>query len=311
MVLCEAMTMVPVLYHGTCEDSAANLVQNGWRPNAWSRGGNQGQRRYLYLTTGYEDALWFAEQNGCISVVEVHDVPIDHLIPDPEDATGDTVAAELAASQRHGLPAKLALVRPLPASHFRASRQSRFPLVNPNQIGASLYHGTSIPRAALIIAQDVLKGNEDAEGADFAGVSFTDQLVRAAGYALDATHHLATDFGASAVYGSQAGIATDPLPDQGAVLAMQSSAILRDFQVRSVSWQGHPPEERVIGDVAPLSRYLTRILLDPAAIHRWIVAFEANVAPSKPHAFEWVSDEINDYLVALRQLAQHPKLAKL
>ena len=107
------------LFHGTCDDSAANLIAKGWQPNLWNRGGNMGQPRYLYLTTGYKDALWFAEEKGCSVVVQVIDVPLDHLIPDPEDSTADTVEDELALAQRVGLPAKLALVKPLGPEHFQ------------------------------------------------------------------------------------------------------------------------------------------------------------------------------------------------
>jgi hypothetical protein len=114
-----AAQTIPILYHGTCEDSAVALLQHGWQPHRWTAGGNKGQSRYLYLSTGYEDALWFAQEKGCDVVIEVHDVPLDYLIPDPEDGTGETVAEELASSQRLGMPAKLALRHALPASHFR------------------------------------------------------------------------------------------------------------------------------------------------------------------------------------------------
>ena len=69
MRLIEGTGVAPVLYHGTCPDNAASLVQNGWTPRSGSQGGNMGQTRYLYLTTGREDALWFADQKGCDTVV--------------------------------------------------------------------------------------------------------------------------------------------------------------------------------------------------------------------------------------------------
>ena len=111
------MTVVPVLYHGTCEDNAAHLMQHGWQPHSGMSGGNQGQTRYLYLSTDREDALWFAQEKGCDTVLAVHNIPRDSLIVDPEDGIGDTVEAELHLS--HGLPGKLALIKPLPASHFQ------------------------------------------------------------------------------------------------------------------------------------------------------------------------------------------------
>lgn len=109
--------MAPTLYHGTCEEQAAALLQNGWQPNRSSRGGNMGQPRFLYLSTGFEDALWFAQEKGCDSVLEVGNVPLDHLQVDPEDGTGDTLDQELNLS--HGLPGKVVLIRPLGPEHFR------------------------------------------------------------------------------------------------------------------------------------------------------------------------------------------------
>jgi hypothetical protein len=117
----EATKTVAILYHGTCPESAASLIQNGWTPRTGrqSLSANMGQPRYLYLSTGREDALWFAEQRGCDAVVEVHDVPFDYLIVDPEDGSSDTLEDELAGFE--GGPGKVALTKPLPASHFRQS----------------------------------------------------------------------------------------------------------------------------------------------------------------------------------------------
>lgn len=105
-----------VLYHGTTPESAEALLRDGWRPGVAPRGANMGQSRYLYLTTGYEDALWFAEQKGCDTVLEVRDIPRDSLAVDPEDGIGETVDEEI--SNPHGLPGKLVLTRPLGPEHF-------------------------------------------------------------------------------------------------------------------------------------------------------------------------------------------------
>ena len=113
----EGAEVIPVLYHGTCEDNAAHLIQHGWQPNSGMSGGNQGQTRYLYLSTGRDDALWFAQEKGCDTVVAVRDIPLDYLIVDPEDGSEDTVEAEL--NSPHGLPGKLALIKPLAGSHFQ------------------------------------------------------------------------------------------------------------------------------------------------------------------------------------------------
>jgi hypothetical protein len=119
MRLVEGTGIAPVLFHGTCPDNAASLVRNGWIPRSGSHGSNMGQTRYLYLTTGREDALWFAEQKGCDTVVEVHNVPLDHLIVDPEDGGADSLHDEM--NSIHGLPGKVALIKPLPAIHFHLS----------------------------------------------------------------------------------------------------------------------------------------------------------------------------------------------
>lgn len=106
-----------VLYHGTCEASANALVNNGWVPNSGTTGSNMGQSRFLYLTTGREDALWFAEQKGCYSIVEVRDIPMSFLRVDPEDGMADSVHEEI--NNLYGLPGKLVLTRALGAEHFR------------------------------------------------------------------------------------------------------------------------------------------------------------------------------------------------
>jgi hypothetical protein len=111
MKIVEIVSQVLSLYHGTTPDAAKSLVERGWQPNQWGRGGNMGQTRYLYLTTGVEDAEWFANEKGARTVVEVLNVPISFLIPDPEDGIEETVEAELASAKKIGFPAKLALIK--------------------------------------------------------------------------------------------------------------------------------------------------------------------------------------------------------
>ena len=112
------------LYHGTTEDSAARLLAEGWAPNSGSIGGNCGQRRYLYLTNGAENALWFAEQKGGDVVLEVR-VPADTLRIDPEDGIKDTVEEELNLS--HGLPGNVVLTKRLDASAFARFQPAPIP----------------------------------------------------------------------------------------------------------------------------------------------------------------------------------------
>jgi 8-oxo-dGTP pyrophosphatase MutT (NUDIX family) len=106
------------MYHGTSASSGKNLVVNGWQPNKWNQGGNLGQMKYLYLTTDSEDARWFANEKGEDTIVKVKHIPLNYLIVDSEDGTGKSVANELESSRRLGLPAKLALTKPLPREHF-------------------------------------------------------------------------------------------------------------------------------------------------------------------------------------------------
>lgn len=106
------------MFHGTSEASGLNLMANGWQPNKWNQGGNLGQMKYLYLTTDSEDAKWFANEKGENTIVKVKHIPLTDLIVDPEDGTGNSVAEELESSRRLGLPAKLALTKPLTKDHF-------------------------------------------------------------------------------------------------------------------------------------------------------------------------------------------------
>lgn len=102
------------LYHGTCLENAKELIKNGW--DVGRTGGNLGQSKYLYLSSGYEDAMWFAEEKGCNTVVEIKDIPLDYLLPDPEDEAGYTMSELL--NRTGGYPSKYVLTKPLSAKHF-------------------------------------------------------------------------------------------------------------------------------------------------------------------------------------------------
>lgn len=105
------------LYHGTTQESASALINEGWKPNSGSMGGNGGNPRLLYLTTEPENALWFAEQKGGASVLEVR-VQLDDLVVDPEDGVGETVEEEFEIARRNGTPANFACRRALQAECF-------------------------------------------------------------------------------------------------------------------------------------------------------------------------------------------------
>lgn len=107
------------LYHGTCEGNSKNLIDNGWKPINSGYGGNMGNPNYLYLSSEPEDALWFAEENGCNTVIEIMNIPIDYLRPDPEDEAGFTMKELLDRIDTNGFPAKFILIKPLDNTHFK------------------------------------------------------------------------------------------------------------------------------------------------------------------------------------------------
>ena len=117
--ICEAekLAVVPVLYHGTCQENAERIVREGWTPNSGALGGNAGQTRYLYLSNVPENALWFAQEKGCDIVITVTNVPTSYLRVDPEDGIADTVEDEL--NNPNGLPGSVVLFRSLGPEHFK------------------------------------------------------------------------------------------------------------------------------------------------------------------------------------------------
>jgi hypothetical protein len=106
------------LYHGTCEGSAQQLLATGWSPSSGQQGGNMGQSRYLYCSTQYDDALWFAQEKGCDTVLTLVDIPVSSLRVDPEDGTADTLQDEL--NLPHELPGKVVVTKPIGPENFRA-----------------------------------------------------------------------------------------------------------------------------------------------------------------------------------------------
>jgi hypothetical protein len=104
-----------VLYHGTSKQSALLLLRHGWKPNSWSSGGQQGQTKYLYVTTTKENAEWYANEKENGTVLKVV-VPKQNLEVDPEDGVGKTVYEEI--NNKHGLPGNLIVTKPLPPSAF-------------------------------------------------------------------------------------------------------------------------------------------------------------------------------------------------
>jgi len=106
------------VYHGTCASNANQLIKNGWKPNLHESGANQGNSKYLYVSSMAEDALWFAENAGCNTIVKIENVPVSNLLPDPEDESGYTINDLLQRIDKGIMPAKFILHQPLEASYF-------------------------------------------------------------------------------------------------------------------------------------------------------------------------------------------------
>lgn len=114
-----ASEQIFTLFHGTTLASAEILLKQGWKPNFYPAGANQGQSKYLYLTNEIENARWFSEQKGENVVLEVT-VPKSSLLIDPEDGHGDTLDDEL--NNKFGLPGYVVCFKPLAASSFNKKK---------------------------------------------------------------------------------------------------------------------------------------------------------------------------------------------
>ncbi len=108
------------LYHGTCEWYAEMLLKDGFIPDRVEQGANGGNPCYLYLTSDKEDARWFANENGCNSILLVKNIPITELEIDPEDEDQGAEVGELIQSIKDvpDWPRKFIITKPLSADHF-------------------------------------------------------------------------------------------------------------------------------------------------------------------------------------------------
>ena len=108
------------LYHGTTKQNAVRLITNGWEVSNII-GSNLGNPKYLYLTSEPEDAMWFANENSGDVILQVIDIPISYLIPDPEDEAGFSMRELLDrfySTKKYKTPVKFALYKPLDSKHF-------------------------------------------------------------------------------------------------------------------------------------------------------------------------------------------------
>lgn len=119
LLLEEYKNQTITLYHGTCKENALNLVKNGWKPNNSNIGGNLGNPKYLYTSTDYEDAMWFANEKGCDSVVIIKNVPLEYIKPDPEDEAGFSMDELLDRINNSKSPAKFVIYKELNNIHFK------------------------------------------------------------------------------------------------------------------------------------------------------------------------------------------------
>lgn len=104
-----------VLYHGTSEASARELMQYGWAPERGRSGGQCGQARYLYLTTTADNAQWYATEK-MVGVVLKVEVDRSQLRVDPEDGVGGTIEEEMNCP--NGFPGNLVCVSALSPESF-------------------------------------------------------------------------------------------------------------------------------------------------------------------------------------------------
>ena len=78
-----------------------------------------GQNKYLYVTNEIENARWFANENGCDTILKLENVPIESVGVDPEDGIGKNVQDELERSDKTGLPAYLIITKKLDKKYFK------------------------------------------------------------------------------------------------------------------------------------------------------------------------------------------------
>lgn len=117
-VIIESLNKTITLYHGTCEDNAISLIKQGFKPLTQSMGSNMGNPNFLYLSSDPQDALWFAEEKGCDTIIMVNNIPLNYLRPDPEDEAGFTMNDLLDRIDNHDLPSKFILTKELGSKHF-------------------------------------------------------------------------------------------------------------------------------------------------------------------------------------------------
>jgi hypothetical protein len=109
----ESIDEIVLLYHGTSQNNEKSLLKNGWSPNKFPSGGQQGNPSYLYLTLTPEMACGYAADKGNDKNVLEVKLPKSYLRVDPHDGLyHGNVDMEL----KQGI--SLICVKPLPSSSF-------------------------------------------------------------------------------------------------------------------------------------------------------------------------------------------------
>jgi hypothetical protein len=104
------------LYHGTTLLNGLNLVKYGWEPNRCAT--DLSNSKYLYLTSDYDDAMWYANEKSGNTIVEITNIPIDFLSPDPESEIGYNIENLLRRLIKNKKPSKFVLTQTLNNEHF-------------------------------------------------------------------------------------------------------------------------------------------------------------------------------------------------
>lgn len=108
------------VFHGTDESHANYLLSNGYTPKGIKTiGSNLGKSGLLYVSSGYDDARWFANEKGSDIVLKIEEVPVDSLSPDPEDESGFTMSELLDRVRNSKMPAKFIITKPIDKNKFK------------------------------------------------------------------------------------------------------------------------------------------------------------------------------------------------
>lgn len=128
-----------------------------------------------------------------------------------------------------------------------------------------LYHGTSIPNAALILRDNILHVSED--GFDVAGVSLTRNPVIGRSFAAWKSEQETV-----AVEDNTSIKVPQGFRAIGAIMTFDRRAIQTDYQLKNVQWNNlddEEEEERVLSSITDLNKYLVSITASIAGIKAW------------------------------------------